>query len=120
MESWTMDSTPVASTTTSNPKGWSSFSLSHWRLGSFLDSGEGLETVDGGRYSPVEFDVFVCGFEILGDVHFDTLVGSDDDLARAIQFQELRQHQAVPIVVSFGCEPRCGGCSSPRGARTQK
>ena len=115
-----MDSTPVASTTTSNPNGWSSFSLSHWGLGSFLGAGKKLERPDGDGYSPVKFDVYVCSFEILGDVHFDTLVGSNNHLARAVQFQELCQHQAVPIVVSFWCGPRYAGCPSPRRARTQK
>lgn len=43
---------------------------------------------------PVKFDVYVCGFYILRNVHLNSLVSCDNDLAGTIQFQKLRQHQA--------------------------
>jgi len=58
MESWTIDSTPVASTTMLNPNGC----------------------------SPLVYptEIYVRSFEVLDDIHLDTFVGGDDHLARAV------------------------------------
>jgi hypothetical protein len=114
-----MDSTPVASTTMSNPNGWSSFSLSHWGLGFCLNTGKKPETASDDGYLPVKLYIYVCGFEVLGDIHLDTLVGSDNHFARAIHFQELRQHQTIARVVSSGCKRRYLNYS-PSRACTEK
>ena len=54
-----------------------------------------METVGYNESLPVKFDVYICGFYILRNVHLNALVSCNNNLASTIQFQKLRQHQAV-------------------------
>ena len=74
----------------------------------------------GVKYPPVKLDKYVPSFDVLGDIHLDTLVGGNNHLARTIQFQKLRQHQATAKDVSLEWKKRQDSYHSPGRASTQK